>query len=153
MNIIYELDMQIYELLIVIISAIIIFLILLLLYIVITLKALKTIIKAPFIVLIVMMLVGLLNLDTAYITYKYQIEHEQYNVACGTLSLLSAEEIYFKGSWEPEYMCSLAIGDEIFPEAGYFSLEEKNIFESNPVVYFYYGYIRDEIIVWKIVEL
>lgn len=98
-------------------------------------------------------MISLFILDTKYILFLYKMEHQQYNKLCGTISIVSMEESYSKYKNEPDYICTVKIGDEIVSDINYFPSNIIDKFNENPKVEFYYGTVSGENIVWKIVEV
>lgn len=81
------------------------------------------------------------------------MEHQQYNKICGTISIVSKEESHSKYEREPDYICTVKIGNEIVSDIGYLSSDIIDRINENPKVEFYYVTVSGKNIVWKIVEV
>ena len=151
MNIIYELDTKTYTFLIILLS--VLFVLCIFIFAVITCISikLKSKLLAIFDLFIVFGMVSLLILDTQYISFLYKMEHQQYNKICGTISIMSKEESLSKYKKEPDYICTIKIGNETVSDV-ILSSDAIDRINKNPEVEFYYGTVSGENIVWKIVE-
>ena len=153
LNIIYELDRITYIFLIIILSVIFVFFVFVFCLLISVSLKLKSKLMIIFDLAIAFGMVSLFILDTKYILFLYKMEHQQYNKLCGTISIVSMEESYSKYQNEPDYKCTVKIGDEIVSDIGYFPSDIIDKFNENPKVEFYYGTVSGENLVWKIVEV
>lgn len=153
LNIIYELDTKTYIFLIILLS--VLFVLCVFIFCVITGVSIK--LKSKLLIIfdlfIAFGMISLLILDTKYISFLYKMEHQQYNKICGTISIVSKEESHSKYEREPDYICTVKIGNEIVSDIGYLSSDIIDRINENPKVEFYYVTVSGKNIVWKIVEV
>lgn len=153
MNIIYELDTITYMILIILLSVLFVLCVFVFCLITGVSIKLKSKLLIIFDLFIAFGMISLLILDTKYISFLYKMEHQQYNKLCGKISIVSMEESYSKYKNEPDYICTVKIGDEIVSDISYFPSDIIDKFNENPKVEFYYGTVSGENVVWKIVEV